>query len=128
MRGVTKRSACRICGGLVESTIPANWHPSKLASRIERDMRQHLRGHSFAEVLRFEIRQDLDQVPDEERPTILRDIYRNLLGRTDATGGFKLNDPDGRGVYSIDEVLGQVAMYHMWRSASRCGQPGCAQH
>jgi hypothetical protein len=127
MRRVTKQSACAICGGLVESTIPADWHPSKLAGRVERDMRQHLRGHSFAEVLRFEIRQDLDQVPDEERPTILRDIYRNLLGRT-VDNQFTLNDPDGRSVYSIDEALGQLEIYHLWRSASRCGQPGCAQH
>ena len=61
--------------------------PRQLASRSNargahlRDMQTHIQAtHSFAEVLRFEIRQDLDQVPDDQRPTIVRDIYRNLLG------------------------------------------------
>ena len=83
--------------------------------------------HSFAELLRFEIRQDLDQVPDEQRPTIVRDVYRGLLG-TSRNGRFELGAPDGVGTYSIDEALGQSQVYSLWRSANACGDPGCRQH
>jgi rRNA maturation protein Nop10 len=117
-------STCRVCGGLIQSSIPANWHPSKLASRARRDLKAHMRTHSFAEILRSEIRHDLDQVPDEQRPIIVRDIYRNLLGSMDGSR-FVLNDPDGRGVYSIDEALGQVDVYRLWRMAARCYDPNC---
>ena len=60
------------------SGVPPNWHPSKQLRHAQRDMAAHLKTHSFAEVLRFEIRQDLDQVPEEQRAGIFRDIYRNL--------------------------------------------------
>jgi len=120
---------CGICGDLVRSEIEASWHPrtwqhGKWAQVAERDMRAHLDTHSFAEVLRFEIRQDLEEVPDEQRPTIVRDIYRSLLGTT-AHRRFTLNDSDGVGVYSIDEALGDLAMYRLWRNANNCGVEGC---
>jgi hypothetical protein len=66
-------------------------------------------------------------VPEEQRPTIVRDIYRSLLGTT-RDNAFTLNDADARGVYSIDEVLGDLDVYRMWRNASRCGDPRCSQH
>lgn len=90
-------------------------------------MQAHLRTHSFAELLRFEIRQDLEDVPEDQRPVIVRDIYRSLLGTT-TEAGFTLNDTDTRGVYSIEDVLGDVDVYRMWRSANRCGDPRCQQH
>ncbi|HLZ31043.1 MAG TPA: hypothetical protein VKV73_27305 [Chloroflexota bacterium] len=113
----------------MRSEIEASWHPrtwqrGKWAQVADRDMRAHLATHSFAEVLRFEIRQDLEEVPDEQRPTIVRDIYRSLLGST-TRGRFTLMDPDAVGVYSIDEALGDVAMYQFWRSANNCGLHGC---
>jgi hypothetical protein len=120
-------NTCGICGGTVESRVPSNWHPSKLRRRAERDMQAHLRTHTFAELLRYEIRKDLDQVPDEQRPAIVRDVYRQLLG-TVRDKQFALNDADGRGVYTIDEVLGDVGLYRLWQSASRCGDPRCEQH
>src|SRR5918912_886150 len=112
-------STCAVCGGLIRTTIPEGWHPSKLARTAERDVVAHMRTHSFAEILRCEIRQDLDQVPEEQRPIIVRDIYRNLLGTMDGDR-FVLNAPDGRGVYSLDEALGHVEVYRLWRDASRC--------
>jgi hypothetical protein len=120
-------STCGICGGVVRSETPAAWHPGKRARRAESAMLAHLKTHSFAEVLRYEIRQDLDQVPEEQRPTIVRDIYRSLLG-TVHDKEYSLNDSDGRGVYSIDEVLGSINTYRLWRAASACGDPGCIQH
>src|SRR5690349_1030725 len=75
-------STCAICGECVRSRVDLNWHPRKTAIRARRDLQAHMATHSFAEVLRFEIRQDLDQVPEEERPSIVRDIYRCLLGTT----------------------------------------------
>jgi hypothetical protein len=120
-------STCGICGDLVRSETGANLHPRLQAHQALRDMQAHLSTHSFAELLRYEIRQDLDQVPEEQRPAIVRDIYRSLLGRT-RDKHFSLNDPDGRGVYSIDEALGSLAVYQLWRTASRCGEPACAQH
>ena len=124
---MTITNTCRICGGVVESRIPSDWHPSKLLRRAELDLQAHLRTHSFAEILRFEIRQDLGQVPDDQRPIIVRDIYRHLLGRQDGEH-YALNDSDARGVYTIDEALGQLAMYRLWRSARMCGDPRCRQH
>ena len=120
---------CAICGDLVRSEVEASWHPRnwqghKWARLAERDMQAHLATHSFAEVLRFQIRQDLEEVPDEQRPTIVRDIYRNLLGTTTHTQ-FTLNDMDAVGVYSIDEALGDLAVYRHWRNANNCGLENC---
>jgi hypothetical protein len=125
---VTVTTTCGICGDLIESRVPGNWHPSKLARRAEWDMQAHLKTHSFAEVLRWEIRQDLDQVPEDERATIVRDIYRNLLGCVSANGDFSLNESDSMGAYSIEEVLGGVDLYRMWRWSNRCAVVHCAQH
>jgi hypothetical protein len=122
------KSTCGICGDVIESRIPTNWHPSKLARRAEWDMQAHLKKHSFAEVLRYEIRQDLGQVPEEDRPTIVRDVYRDLLGTTSSDGRYALNAEDSEGKYSIEDVLGDINLYHMWRSANRCGEPHCVQH
>ena len=118
---------CAICGGLVRSEIRAHWNLGERARRAMRDIQAHLDTHSFAELLRFEIRQDLDQVPDEQRPAIVRDIYRSLLGTT-RDNVFSLDDTDGRGVYSIEEALGGIEVYRLWRAASACGDPRCLQH
>jgi hypothetical protein len=117
-------STCGICGGVVRSDVSTDWHAGKRARHAERDMLAHLKTHSFAEVLRYEIRQDLDQVPADQRPSIVRDIYRSLLGTT-RDGAFTLGAADGVGAYSIDEVLGDVALYRLWRSANACGDDRC---
>jgi hypothetical protein len=57
----------------------------------------------------------------------VRDVYRQLLGTT-RDKQYALNEADGRGVYSIDEVLGDVKLYRLWQSSSRCGDPRCQQH
>src|SRR3979411_2158166 len=115
---------CRICGGLVPTELGATWHPGKWAQLAERSMQAHLDTHSFAEVLRFEIRQDLEEVPDEQRPTIVRDIYRSLLGPT-AHKHFTLGAAAAIGMFSIDEALGDLAVYQHWRSANNCGLKDC---
>jgi len=120
-------TTCGICGDLVRSGSGASLHPHLQVVQALRDLQAHLDTHSFAELLRWEIRQDLDQVPEEQRPAIVRDIYRSLLGTT-RDSEFTLNDADGRGVYSIDEALGDLDVYRLWRAASRCGDPGCTQH
>ena len=117
-------STCGICGGLIHTSVPATSHPRKLVSRAKRDLQAHMRTHSFAEILRSEIRHDLDQVPEEQRPIIVRDIYRNLLGTMDGAR-FVLNPPDGHAVYSIDEALGSVKLYRLWRLAMSCVDPTC---
>lgn len=118
-------STCGICGGQVRSDVPSTWHPGKRALRVERDMQMHLGTHSFAELLRHEIRQDLEQVPDEQRPSIVRDVYRSLLGTT-RDGVFTLGRADSVGVYSIDEALGDLGTYRLWRAANQCGATRCA--
>jgi hypothetical protein len=118
---------CAICGDLVRSAIELGWKPSKKARKAHFDMQEHLMTHSFAELLRHEIRQDLEQVPEEQRASIVRDVYRGLLGTT-RDGRFTFNDTDTNGVYSIDEVLGSLAVYRLWRTANHCGAPGCLQH
>lgn len=118
---------CAICGDLVHSEFGAHWNLGQRARRALHDLQAHLDTHSFAEVLRFEIRQDLDQVPEEQRPAIIRDIYRSLLGTT-RDNQYRLDDLDGRGLYSIDEALGDIAMYQLWRTSNTCGDPHCPQH
>jgi hypothetical protein len=120
-------ATCGICGDLVRSMVGIHWNPGRRALRAYQDMQAHLNTHSFAELLRFEIRQDLDQVPEEQRPWIVRDVYRGLLG-TVHESGFALDAPDGVSAYSIDEALGDAELYAMWLSANRCGEPHCAQH
>ena len=120
-------TTCGICGDVVRSAVAAHWNPGRKALRAYQDMQKHLTTHAFAELLRFEIRQDLDQVPEEQRPSIVRDVYRGLLG-TMHGGQFRLNDPDHVAVYSIDEALGGLEMYRLWRSANRCGDPRCTHH
>jgi|SRR5579859_2312350 len=121
-------TTCGICGDLVRSAVAPHWNAGRRALRAYQDMQQHLTSsHSFAELLRFEIRQDLDQVPEEQRPSIVRDVYRGLLGSI-RDGQYLLDAPDGSGVYTIDEALGDVELYSLWRSANRCGDPRCGQH
>ena len=120
-------STCGICGDLVRSMVGSHWNSGKRALRAYQDMQAHLDTHSFAELLRFEIRQDLDQVPEEERPSIIRDVYRGLLGAS-RDNVYSLDFADGQGVYTIDEVLGDIGVYRMWRSANACGDPHCTQH
>ncbi len=118
-------STCSLCGAIIRTSVPVSWHPQKLERRARRDLRDHLETrHSFAEILRYEIRRDLDEVPAEERPEIVRDVYRQILGTT-VDGRFTLNAADGRGVYTFDEALGSVAVYRLWQSAARCWRPGC---
>jgi hypothetical protein len=120
-------STCGICGDAVRSLIDMRWHPRMTALRAHRDMQEHLMTHSFAELLRYEIRQDLEQVPEEQRPSIVRDVYRGLLGTT-RDGQFRLGDADSLGAYTIDDVLGDIEVYGLWRSANRCGDQACPQH
>jgi hypothetical protein len=120
-------TTCAICGHVVRSRVAADWRPSKRAQQAHFDMQEHLMTHSFAQLLRHEIRQDLNQVPEEQRPSIVRDVYRGLLGSTHGTE-FALDPPDGQGVYSIEEVLGGVSLYALWRNANSCGDPNCHQH
>lgn len=118
---------CGICGDLVRSAVAAHWNAGRRALRAHDDMQAHLTTHSFVEMLRFEIRQDLDQVPEEDRPGIVRDIYRVLLGSI-SQGTYSLDAADGLGMYSIDEALGGIEAYRLWRSTNRCGDPQCPQH
>ena len=120
-------TTCGICGDLVRSTVGHDWKPSKKARRAHMDMQDHLNTHSFAELLRFEIRKDLEQVPEEQRPSIVRDVYRGLLG-TQCDKDYTLNPADGVSSYSIDEALGDLELYKVWLAANRCGNPNCTQH
>ena len=120
-------TTCAICGDLVRSTVRLDWKPSRKARRAQLDMQDHLMTHPFQELLRHEIRKDLDLVPEEQRPAIIRDIYRGLLGTVIDTQ-YALLATDGTGVYSIEDALGDLAMYRLWRSANACGDPSCAQH
>src|SRR5579864_181636 len=106
-------TTCGICGDLVRSAVGPHWNAGRRALRAYQDMQRHLSAsHSFAELLRFEIRQDLDQVPEEQRPSIVRDVYRGLLGST-GDGQYSLDQADGVSAYSIDETLGDLGLYQL---------------
>jgi hypothetical protein len=110
-------TTCAICGDVLRSPL----------AKAKADMQDHLMTHSFAQLLRHEIRQDLTEVPEEQRPWIVRDIYRGLLGTTRGSK-FTLDAPDGHGVYSIDEALGSVSLLSLWRASNFCADPHCRQH
>jgi hypothetical protein len=120
-------ATCGICGDSVRSVVGIHWNTGKRALRAYQDMQAHLNTHSFAELLRFEIRQDLDQVPEEQRPSIIRDVYRGLLGSV-RDGAYSLDPADGQSAYTIDEALADAKLYAMWFHANRCGDPHCPQH
>src|SRR5579864_7324719 len=121
-------TTCGICGDLVRSAVAPHWNAGRRALRAYQDMQHHLTSsHSFAELLRFEIRQDLDQVPEEQRPSIVRDVYRGLLGSV-RDNVYSLDQADGVSAYSIDEALGDLEIYRLWLSANTCGDLHCKQH
>ena len=110
-----------VVGGLALRPVHAN--QSRVDQRLESGARHtgQLRGQPAVQTLAGGLRRD------DQRPTIVRDIYRSLLGATDQPG-FALGDTEAVGMYSIDEVLGDIATYRLWQSANRCGAPGCLQH
>jgi hypothetical protein len=121
-------NTCGICGDVVRTDVSPNWHPIRQLRRAQRDMQRHMdTTHSFAEVLRYEMRQDLEQVPDEQRPSIVRDVYRSLLGTT-TDGVYALGSEDSVAAYGVDEVLGSLPLYQLWLSAEVCGLRDCVQH
>jgi hypothetical protein len=68
-------------------------------------------------VERFLLRKHLDELEPSVRPVAVKQVYsqlRELWG-----------EEDTRGVYSIDETLGSVAMYQLWRNAGHCAWPDC---
>lgn len=122
---MSRTDTCRICGSIIETTVPAEWHPTKLERLAEWAMEEHVLAHASAEVARQELRERLDETPTDERQNQVRELYRQLLGRVE-DGHLVLNDQDGRGVYAIDEVLGLASVYRLWQSATRCWAPRCA--
>ena len=52
-------------------------------------------------------------------------VVANGNGTYATPTGFTLNDEDAVGVYSIDEALGDLAVYQLWRNTNHCGLKAC---
>jgi hypothetical protein len=121
-----KAAICEICGeaiyvevdrelGSTASLAPAG--DSGLNAVVERAAREHLARHPSAVVERFLLRKHLDDLAPDVRPTAVKEVYshlRELWG-----------DEDRKGVYSIDEALGCMAVYQLWCNANRCTWERC---
>jgi hypothetical protein len=87
-------------------------------------MHEHLGGHAPAELVRFQIRENLSDLPQEDRSSVIRGIYRELLGHMEGET-FVLGAQDSIGVYSIDEVLGNSDVHRLYQSSIRCESEDC---
>jgi hypothetical protein len=84
---------------------------------VQRAAAEHLATHPSPVVERFLLRKHLDELEPNVRPAAVKQVYtqlRELWGEADT-----------RGVYSIDEALGSVAMYQLWRNAGHCTWSSC---
>jgi hypothetical protein len=113
-------ATCGICGEPISVELPGadDFDMTRLQHEVHDAAEAHLHSHPAPEQARFWLRRFLDDVQPSERAIAVRGIYgqlRELWG-----------DQDGRGVYSIDEVLGACAVYRLWLAANRCGYARCA--
>ena len=112
---------CEICGETIYvelEQVPAGRARGYYAS-VQRAAAEHLATHPSPVVERYLLRKHLDELKPDVRPAAVKQVYtqlRELWG-----------EDDTRGVYSIDEALGSVTMYQLWRNAGHCSWSRC-QH
>ena len=110
---------CEICGETIYvelQGVTAGRATGYYAS-VQRAAKEHLATHPSPVVERFLLRKHLDELEPSVRPIAVKQVYsqlRELWG-----------EDDTHGVYSIDEALGSLAMYQLWRSAGHCSFGNC---
>jgi len=124
MNDLRALSECRLCGYLVEADVPSSWAPDEVMSYARNAMQEHLGGHAPAELVRFQIRENLSELPEDDRSSVIRGIYRELLGRMEGDT-FVLGKSDSQGLYTIDEVLGSIDFHRLYQSSIRCESEEC---
>jgi hypothetical protein len=115
-----KAAICEICGAEIyvdAQPAPSPWGGGGFAAIVERAAQEHLASHPTPVVERFLLRKHLDELAPEVRPMAVKQVYAELREMW--------GDADRRGVYSIDEVLGAMPVYRLWRDANRCTWPSC---
>jgi hypothetical protein len=108
-----RTAICAICDGpiYVEVADPsraANEHP--VQHDFQAAVAAHFETHPSPTQARFQLPRKLPTTRTDERLAALRDLYGGLPGRW--------SDQDRRACYTIDEVLGTVAAYRLWLSAT----------
>jgi len=116
-----KAAICEICGEEIwidaGPTPRSGWARGGLQAVVERAAQEHLARHPTAIVERFLLRKHLDELAPDVRPVAVKQVYsqlRELWG-----------DEDRRPVYSIEEALGDMAVYRLWCNANRCTWKHC---
>jgi hypothetical protein len=107
-------AVCDICDEpiYVELERVAARRGSGYYASVRRAAAEHLATHPAPVVERFLLRKHLHELAPDLRPIAVKKVYsklRQLWG-----------DEDTRAVYSIDEALGSLAIYQLWRSACHC--------
>jgi hypothetical protein len=112
---------CEICGDPIYVEIgreheSASWLGG-FSQAVERAAAAHIATHPTPVVERFLLRKHLDEIAPDVRPAAVKQVYAELREMW--------GDEDRRGMYSIDEVLGEVTVYRLWLDASRCTWDRC---
>ncbi len=110
-------ATCVICDEPIYVEIEDGMSAPATRVEVQRAATAHLHTHPEPVVAHFYLSAVLDRLAPNERALAVREIYGDLR---------KLwGDRDARGLYSIDEALGSVAMYRLWHAASACSGKGC---
>jgi hypothetical protein len=111
---------CAICDQEIWMDLPRDSggdDPDLLRCEVAAVAEDHLRSHPAPEHARFWLRRHLDELSPGDRAIAVKRIYaalRRLWG-----------DEDIRGMYAIDEVLGNSSTYRLWLAANRCSYAKC---
>ncbi len=97
----------------LDGALPA---PTLVQQLLEAE-KAHLRQHPAPLLALYWLRKSLTDLPLAERTERVRQVYLAVRGLR--------GDEDCRGVYTVDEALGNAALYHFWLSADRCSRRDC---
>lgn len=104
-------ATCRLCKEPI--LVPCTDTPQQMMALAQYATEHHIAQHPSRERARF-VLSNLETLPPPLRLTALKQAYAGL------------DEEDQRGVYSIEEALGDASLYRLWLDANRCGGPHCS--
>jgi CheY-like chemotaxis protein len=108
---------CPICSIALYARIDDSLAVPARIRAIHAVRRAHILSHSATDIAGVPLRTRLLQMPLGQRRILAQWVYTELRHHW--------GDADRRGVHSVDEGLGSVAMHRLWQDAVRCVYPSC---